>query len=62
MASVKATTAKTIHIIAQCADCEWRSEDYVYGEREAGRHAQQTGHTVSVERGQVYRFNPKDET
>lgn len=43
-----------IHVIAQCAGCSWRSEDYVNGEKDARIHNRDTGHRVNVELGTTY--------
>jgi hypothetical protein len=56
---VTITPYGTHHVVAECRDCSWRSEDYKAGEAKARRHATETGHTVVVERGQARTFNPK---
>lgn len=57
---VTKTPVGTIHVIAQCGDCTWRNEDFIKAEQAARQHAETTGHTVSVERGQCWKFNPKN--
>ena len=41
------------HRLADCMDCEWRSEDYLDKNmpRKAKAHAEKTGHTVAYEVG-----------
>lgn len=58
---VAQTKVGTTHVIAQCRDCAWRSEDYRSAEGKARRHAEQLNHTVHVERGQAWLFNPRPE-
>lgn len=52
---------KTTHTIAQCRDCEWRSEDLRRAETVARAHAGATKHTVVIERAQVATINRKPE-
>jgi hypothetical protein len=39
------------HTIAQCEDCDWRTEGYKNGQAIAAIHAKKYGHKVSVEIG-----------
>jgi hypothetical protein len=47
----------TIHVIAVCQHCQKRWEDYITGIDSARRHADETGHCVTVERGQTWTYN-----
>lgn len=47
---------RTVHVIATCACCDWRSEDYIDGERKAQNHYVQSGHIVNVEVAYAYRL------
>ena len=40
-----------VHTIAQCRDCEWRSEHYKNGQAIAAKHAKHHKHKVSIEVG-----------
>jgi ribosomal protein L34E len=48
-----------IHCIAMCYDCDERFESMATGRIEAYRHAKKTGHSVNVEIGTSYTYNPK---
>jgi len=37
------------HTIAECRDCNWRSEDYKNGQAIAAKHAKHYKHKVCVE-------------
>lgn len=47
---------QTIHFIAQCLDCDWRTEDYIEGAIQASWHHRKTGHAIACDRGQVYTY------
>ncbi len=49
-----------VHTIAQCQECEWDNEDRLLASREATKHAKETGHVVSVEKGHSYHIHPID--
>lgn len=40
-----------IHYIAECEDCDWGTEDYLYGQKKASEHARKHGHKVRSEVG-----------
>ncbi len=40
-----------VHTIAQCEDCEWRSEDYKNGQAIAAKHAKHHKHKVNIDIG-----------
>lgn len=52
------TLVGTTHVVAQCRTCFWRDDDYRRAEQTARDHATKTGHTVMVERGQSWVYNP----
>jgi hypothetical protein len=54
MTAITITTPTTTHLIGQCQNCAWRTEDYRDGDAKARRHAKEWGHEVTIERGQVY--------
>lgn len=35
---------------ANCRDCEWATEDYINGNRDAAQHARKNGHVVMAEK------------
>lgn len=37
------------HCVVECQDCEWGTEDYENGQRQASEHARKHGHTVKAE-------------
>lgn len=41
----------TIHVILECTDCGWRTQDYIRGEEAAAEHALKNGHMVKGELG-----------
>ena len=47
---------RLISALARCQDCDWEDEDYNTAQKEARRHAMQTGHMVVIETvySQVY--------
>lgn len=49
------------HYIAWCEDCDWRTEDFLQGRRQASQHAAKTGHRVRAEEGYVVRYNERKE-
>ena len=54
----------TIHVIANCRDCDWNCEDIATARDKARKHAKQHGHYVSVEIGYAVAYdcrakNPK---
>ncbi len=48
-----------VHAIADCSDCGWEETDYKTAVQKGRRHAETTGHTVSVETGYAQIHNPK---
>lgn len=40
---------EVVHVIANCRDCDWTTEDYVTGRVAAYRHAKSRKHRVLVE-------------
>lgn len=59
--TVSKTSIGTVHAMAECRDCPWSDQNYRKAENRARRHAATTGHTVHVERGQAWTYNPKRE-
>jgi hypothetical protein len=53
------TPIGTHHVYAECRDCSETWDDYRRDEADARSHAKRTGHTVVVERGQTWTYNPK---
>ena len=53
------TNCGVIHVVATCEDCEWSETGYLNGVRKAYYHAKKTGHTVTVETGNAWIYNPK---
>ena len=53
---------KPIHLIADCCDCDWRTEDYKNGKILSAKHARDFKHKVIVEIGESRSFDgrPKD--
>ena len=40
-----------VHFIANCTVCNWETQDYQTGQKEAAAHAQNTGHQVTADLG-----------
>lgn len=57
--TVRTSSIGTVHVIAVCRDCGKRWEDYRTAVSKARYHAETTGHTVAVERGQTWTYNRK---
>lgn len=57
--SIRNSGIRTVHVIAVCGDCEKRWENYRTAVGKARLHAEKTGHTVHVERGQTWTYNRK---
>lgn len=58
---ISKTPIGTTHVLAECRDCPWSDDNYLTATAAAQRHATATGHTVNVERAQVWTYNPKRE-
>lgn len=56
---VERTKMALIHCIAECQDCDTSYGYYKNAQSHASRHAKKTGHTVKVEVGLAYTYNPK---
>lgn len=50
------TPRRLIHCIADCHQCDWRSDNHKTAAREAAKHHRDTGHEVLVEQGITYRL------
>jgi hypothetical protein len=46
-----------VHFIAECEECDWHTEGYESGQRQAAEHARKTGHRISGEEGYAIRYN-----
>lgn len=40
-----------IHKIAHCTECDWIEENFLISLKEARKHAEKTGHSVTIETG-----------
>jgi len=40
-----------VHVIAECQDCDWSTQDYIRGRAMASQHAKRHKHKVRVEVG-----------
>lgn len=56
---VEKTKERTIHVLAECRNCQETWDDYKTAVSKARRHAEVTGHTVRVERAQFWTYNPR---
>jgi len=43
-----------VHVVAECADCNFRTENYLNGYRSAVRHSKCKGHLVRIDLGYVF--------
>lgn len=50
---------KIIHCIAYCVDCGKEWQQYKTARKNAYAHSLKTGHTVQVEIGSTFTYNPK---
>ncbi len=50
------TRVYTVHVLADCMECDFVDEDYQSAVRRAREHAEKTGHEVAVERMQSWRY------
>lgn len=59
----KGITKKTwkVHTIAECRDCDWRTEGYKNGQAIAAIHAKIKRHKVVGEVGLVFEYKPNEE-
>ena len=46
-----------IHVVAECEDCDWRTEEYKNGQAIAAKHAKSKNHKVRVEVGLVFEYD-----
>lgn len=49
----------TIHVIAECQECDWSTQDFQTGKAEAARHHRRTGHEVHGEVGKAFRYGER---
>lgn len=54
MRKIKQSKKRVAHVIAVCKECDFETENYNTGRREAQQHVAKTGHLVSVETGVFY--------
>ncbi len=52
-------TIGVVHVIAECKDCNWRTESYKNGQAIAAKHAKENKHVVTVDVGLVVEYNGK---
>ena len=52
-------TIGVVHIIAECKDCDWRTESHKNGQAIAAKHAKKYKHLVTVEIGIVVEYDGK---
>ena len=45
-----------IHVVAECEDCDWRTEEYKNGQAIAANHAKRWKHKVRVDVGLVFEY------
>jgi len=50
-----------VHGIAECEDCEWRTESYKNAQAIASIHAKKHGHRVTGELGITFSYNGREE-
>lgn len=48
-----------VHCVAHCSDCQKSWSWYKTARQNAYNHARKTGHTVRVEVGSAFTYNPK---
>lgn len=56
--AVEKSRIGTVHVIAECRNCDKFWDDYSTAIQKARAHADSTNHTVRVERGQTWTYNP----
>jgi hypothetical protein len=52
-------TIGVVHVIAECKDCDWRTESYKNGQAIAAKHAKKYEHVVIVDVGLVVEYDGK---
>ena len=52
-------TIGVVHVIAECKECEWRTESYKNGQAIAAKHAKKYEHVVIVDVGLVVEYDGK---
>jgi len=52
-------TIGVVHIIAECKDCNWRTESYKNGQAIAAKHAKKYKHVVAVDVGLMVEYDGK---
>lgn len=57
--AIQKTKSGTTHVLATCLDCPEVWDDYKTADAEARRHAETTGHAVSVERAQCWTYRSR---
>lgn len=61
---VKADYLGITHYFATCNDCDWTYEKHINlreARNEIYKHVRETGHSVTVEKGTVTKYLPKNE-
>lgn len=48
-----------VRALAYCHDCDWEENDWNIAQKEARKHAMQTGHCVTLEAGYIQTYNPR---
>jgi len=46
-----------IHVIAECQDCDWKTDSYKNGQAIAAKHAKTKRHKVLVDVGLVFEYD-----
>lgn len=49
-----------IHVVAECEDCNWRTEEYKNGQAIAAIHAKSKKHKVRVDVGLVFEYDGRE--
>ena len=50
-----------VHAVATCEGCDARFDYYVDATKQAGQHADETGHTLYIELGHAGRIGPGEQ-
>jgi len=52
-------TIGVVHVVAECKDCNWRTESYKNGQAIAAKHAKKYKHVVIVDVGLMVEYDGK---
>ena len=52
-------TIGVVHVIAECKDCNWQTENYKNGQAIAAKHARKYEHVVIVDVGLIVEYDGK---